>query len=168
MKDSKNLTYSIKVKKEYLNFSSAHFLVFDNGTREPLHGHNYKVKFEGEATSLDNKDMVFDFLDIKPLIKKICDSLDHKLLLPKSNEHITISEVNSNIELKLSDNSFFSFPKIDTLILDLHNISAESLASYLHTQIEQQVYEQFDFHFTNMTIEVEETTGQSAVVKTKI
>ena len=55
--------YSIKVYKQYFNFASSHFLIFDDGTREPLHGHNYRVMFKGEAGQLTG-DMVFDFLEI--------------------------------------------------------------------------------------------------------
>ncbi|MGH7811766.1 MAG: 6-carboxytetrahydropterin synthase, partial [Candidatus Binatia bacterium] len=36
-------TFSIEVAKDYFNFASAHFLIFANGRREPLHGHNYQV-----------------------------------------------------------------------------------------------------------------------------
>lgn len=165
MNNIKNLSYSIKVSKEYLNFSSAHFLIFDNGSREPLHGHNYRVKFEGEAPQLNSKDMVFDFLEIKPVIKEVCDSLDHRLLLPKNNEHLLINTVHNNYEVELSDDSRFSFPVSDTLVLPLHNISAESLAAYIFEKIEHLIYTRFQFKFSRMTIEVEETSGQSAVVR---
>ena len=42
--------FSIEVAKDYFNFASAHFLIFANGRREPLHGHNYQVSvaMEGE------------------------------------------------------------------------------------------------------------------------
>ena len=74
-------TFSIKVYKEYFNFASSHFMIFKDGSREPLHGHNYRVKLRGNALELDN-DMVFDFLDIKPIVRQVCDSLDHHLLIP--------------------------------------------------------------------------------------
>jgi len=42
--------FSIEVAKDYFNFASAHFLIFANGRREHLHGHNYQVSvaMEGE------------------------------------------------------------------------------------------------------------------------
>ena len=49
-------------------------MLFKDGSREPLHGHNYRVQVKGNAPELDD-DMVFDFLNIKPIVRKICDSL---------------------------------------------------------------------------------------------
>lgn len=168
MKDFEGLTYSIKVCKQYLNFSAAHFLIFADGSREPLHGHNYQVKFEGDAAELDRSDMVFDFLDIKPLIKKVCDTLDHRLLLPESNEQLTLETNETQLIAKVSDGSEFQFPRQDVLILPLHNISAESLAAYLWTEIYNAIKQQFNFSFNSMSVEVEETSGQSAVVKKEL
>jgi 6-pyruvoyl-tetrahydropterin synthase len=82
--------FSIRVYKQYFNFACSHFLVFENGTREPLHGHNYRVQVKGEAPKL-TKDLVFDFLDIKPIIRKICNELDHKLILPTENPYLKIT-----------------------------------------------------------------------------
>jgi len=62
-------------------------MIFEDGTREPLHGHNYRVQVKGEAPQLSG-DMVFDFLDIKPIVREVCDSLDHKLLIPKDNKFL--------------------------------------------------------------------------------
>ncbi|MEY3012640.1 MAG: hypothetical protein RIT45_1375, partial [Pseudomonadota bacterium] len=35
--------WGILLDKEYFNFGSAHFLIFGDGTREELHGHNYRA-----------------------------------------------------------------------------------------------------------------------------
>jgi hypothetical protein len=53
--------FSIEVAKDYFNFASAHFLIFVDGRREPLHGHNYQVSvaMEGE---LDRAGVVLDFI----------------------------------------------------------------------------------------------------------
>lgn len=156
------MNYSIKVYKQYFNFASSHFLIFDDGTREPLHGHNYRVMVKGDAPEL-KADMVFDFLDIKPIVRQVCDSLDHKLLLPAENIHLEIESKDQNFNLKLKDGSFFSIPKSDTLVLPLPNISAERLAMYLSEEIKAKTFEKFQFTFSNLEVEVEETPGQSAV-----
>ena len=156
------MKYSIKVYKQYFNFASSHFLIFDDGTREPLHGHNYRVMVKGDAPEL-KADMVFDFLDIKPIVRQVCDSLDHKLLLPAENIHLEIESKDQNFNLKLKDGSFFSIPKSDTLVLPLPNISAERLAMYLSEEIKAKTFEKFQFTFSNLEVEVEETPGQSAV-----
>jgi 6-pyruvoyltetrahydropterin/6-carboxytetrahydropterin synthase len=154
--------YSIKVYKQYFNFASSHFLIFDDGTREPLHGHNYRVMLKGEAGQL-HSDMVFDFLDIKPIVREVCDSLDHKLLLPKENTKMEIYSDDTNCLVKTPCGSHFSFPKSDVLLLPIENTSAERLAIYINKQIRDITFERFKFKFASLEVEVEETPGQSAI-----
>jgi 6-pyruvoyl-tetrahydropterin synthase len=137
-------------------------MLFKDGTREPLHGHNYCVKLKGNALALDN-DMVFDFLDIKPIVRQICDSLDHKLLIPVNNPNIQIEHKEKNVAMTTKDGSFFSIPATDVLLLDIENTSVERLAVYLAHQIKNSVKQKFHYEFSELEIEVEETRGQSAV-----
>jgi 6-pyruvoyltetrahydropterin/6-carboxytetrahydropterin synthase len=155
-------TFSIKVYKEYFNFAASHFMLFKDGTRETLHGHNYRVMLKGNALALDD-DMVFDFLDIKPIVRAVCDSLDHKLIIPKNNSHIKIEIQNLNTNMTTSDGSFFSIPSSDVLILPIENSSVERIAIYLAHEIKNKVKEKFNYEFSELEIEVEETRGQSAV-----
>ena len=155
------LDFSIKVYKQYFNFACSHFLIFADGSREPLHGHNYRVTVQGKSTDL-NGDMVFDFLDIKPIVRKICDSLDHKLLLPGENPLVKFSFQEKNLEYITPDGDFFSFPQQDVLILPLSNISAERLALYLAEKIKKNIKTDYNFNFPYLEVEVEETPGQSA------
>lgn len=154
--------YSIKVYKQYFNFASSHFLIFDDGSREPLHGHNYRVMIKGDAPKLE-ADMVFDFLDIKPIVREVCDSLDHKLLLPGENLRLEIQTKEKNYEVKTPDSSTFSFPMSDVLILPILNTSAERLAIYISSEIRKLTLERFNFAFETLEVEVEETPGQSAI-----
>jgi 6-pyruvoyltetrahydropterin/6-carboxytetrahydropterin synthase len=137
-------------------------MIFDNGTREPLHGHNYRVQIKGEAPQLSG-DMVFDFLDIKPIVREVCDSLDHKLLIPKENKLLKIFSENKNYIIQTPDESYFSIPMSDTLLLPILNTSAERLAIYINEEIRKKVFSKFNYIFTSLEVEVEETPGQSAV-----
>lgn len=157
-----SLPFSIKVYKQYFNFASSHFMIFENGTREPLHGHNYRVQVKGEAPSLSG-DMVFDFLDIKPIVREICDSLDHKLLIPKDCPKLKIHTENRNYVITTPDESVFSIPQTDVLLLPILNTSAERMAVYICDQIREKVSQKFGFSFNSLEVEVEETPGQSAV-----
>ncbi len=157
-------SFAINVFKQYFNFACAHFLVFENGEREPLHGHNYKVSLRGETKELE-KDVVIDFLDIKPLVRKCCDELDHKLLIPEKNLHLTIrSDKNceDNLVLQTSKGDYFSFPKKDVILLPIENTSVERIAIFLTRKIRKLLKEKFDFQFRKIELEIEETTGQSA------
>jgi 6-pyruvoyltetrahydropterin/6-carboxytetrahydropterin synthase len=137
-------------------------MIFADGTREPMHGHNYRVQVKGNALSL-NDDMVFDFLDIKPIVREICDSLDHKLILPARNAKLQIEEIENNIQIKTPDKSFFSIPKSDVLMLPIENTSAERFAMYIAEQIHLKTLATFKFQFEELEVEVEETPGQSAI-----
>jgi len=159
---SKAPPYSIKVYKQYFNFASSHFLIFGDGTREPLHGHNYKVSVEGTSEALD-KDMVFDFLDIKPVVREICQELDHRLLLPQKHPTLKIESKDKNFEVTCPDKSFFSFPKQDILLLPIENTSAERIAIYFSHELAKRIKKKFDFIFKSLSIEIEETPGQSAM-----
>jgi 6-pyruvoyltetrahydropterin/6-carboxytetrahydropterin synthase len=155
-------SFSIKVYKQYFNFASSHFMIFENGTREPLHGHNYRVQIKGEAPELAG-DMVFDFLDIKPIVREVCDSLDHKLLIPKDNKFLKIYTEKKNYVIETPDESYFSIPMSDTLLLPILNTSAERIAVYISEQIRNKVLSKYNYSFTSLEVEVEETPGQSAV-----
>ena len=61
-------SWSIKVQKDYLKFSAAHFLIFPDGTAERLHGHNYKVYVE-VSSELDPHGLVLNFKTLKPLVR---------------------------------------------------------------------------------------------------
>jgi 6-pyruvoyltetrahydropterin/6-carboxytetrahydropterin synthase len=137
-------------------------MIFENGTREPLHGHNYRVQLKGEAPDLA-QDMVFDFLNIKPIVREVCDSLDHKLLIPKDNPLLNIYTENRNYIIKTPDESYFSVPMSDTLLLPILNTSAERLAVYICDQIRSKVWDKYQYTFTSLEVEVEETPGQAAV-----
>lgn len=154
--------YAISVYKQYFNFSSAHFVIFDETRREPLHGHNYLVRVQGDALELDAQDMVFDFLDIKPLIREICQGLDHKVLLPTENPHLKFGQAGDLLEIWAPDAGNFRFPANDVILLPLSNTTAERLAIYLAQKIDQLVWQKFHYHFKMLEVEVEETPGQSA------
>jgi len=165
--DSEQL-FSIKVYKEYFNFAASHFMMFKDGSREPLHGHNYRVMLKGNALNL-NHDMVFDFLDIKPIVREVCNELDHKLLIPSLCPQLTFTDIENNIVIK-TPRDYFSIPRTDVLMLPILNSSAERLAIYLAHEINRRVDQKFQFKFSELEIEVEETRGQSAlyILKNKL
>ncbi len=139
-------------------------MIFEDGSREPLHGHNYRVMIKGEAPAL-KADMVFDFLDIKPIVRDVCNSLDHRLLLPKNNIHLKAYDEEPYWKLVMPDDKMMIIPKEDIIFLPIENTSAERLAIYLCGEIKRIVFEQYKFNFSVLEVEVEETPGQSAVYR---
>ena len=101
-------SYAIRVYKEYFNFASSHFLIFADGTREPLHGHNYQVQVRVEGGIVEG-DLVIDFIPFKPLVRQLCDEMDHCLLLPDSNPHLRIETGDTAVSVWHRDGGYFQF-----------------------------------------------------------
>jgi len=152
-------TFSIEVAKDYFNFASAHFLIFANGTREPLHGHNYQVsvKLEGE---LDRAGVVLDFISFKPLVKRICDALDHRTLIQTESPVLQVLRRDGEIEVRYRRQKLI-LPKQDVLLLPLANTSTELLAEHVANRIRKEVRKAFrGAKIRNLEVGVEEARGQ--------
>lgn len=71
--------YSVTKKVE---FCYGHRLLDYDGVCRHLHGHNAVVEIEVQAETLDGRDMVVDFADIKKTVKGWIDrELDHRMIL---------------------------------------------------------------------------------------
>lgn len=158
--------YAVRVEKQYFNFCSAHFLVFADGTREPLHGHNYRVSVVLEGP-LRPEGVVFDFMIVKPIVKALCDSIDHKTLLPRDNEWLSMRPLDGEAALELRHGpDRFVIPTADTVVLPLPNLSVEHLARWFCDRIEEGLRERYpDATPSAIEVEVEESPGQSALYR---
>lgn len=65
-----------------IDFCYGHRLLDHDGVCKHAHGHNAVVEIEVRAETLDSRDMVVDFGDIKRLVKEWIDrELDHRMIL---------------------------------------------------------------------------------------
>ena len=79
-----------KVSKE-IHFCYGHRLLDYNGKCAHPHGHNGKVVIDLGSEKLDKRGMVFDFGDVKDIVKKWVDQeLDHKMILKKGDALVKI------------------------------------------------------------------------------
>jgi 6-pyruvoyltetrahydropterin/6-carboxytetrahydropterin synthase len=69
--------YTLKVVSD---FAAAHSLRGYPGDCRKLHGHNWKVEVEVQASELDELGMAIDFKTVKQVTKKVTDELDHGYL----------------------------------------------------------------------------------------
>ncbi|MFQ5681629.1 MAG: 6-pyruvoyl tetrahydropterin synthase family protein [Candidatus Binatia bacterium] len=151
--------FSIKVDKDYFNFDSAHFLIFASSKREALHGHNYQVSVTIEG-DLDGAGMVLDFITFKPLVKSVCDQLDHRTLIQSHSAFLKIRPNRQEVQV-LYKNQRLILPKRDVILLPIANTSTELLAEYIAGQIRRRVHHQFpgaELRF--IEVGVEESRGQ--------
>ncbi len=158
-------SYAIRVYKEYFNFASSHFLIFADGTREPLHGHNYQVQVKVEGGIVEG-DLVIDFIPFKPLVRQLCDDMDHCLLLPDSNPHLRIETDDTAVSVWHRDGGYFQFPKEDVRILPVPNTSTEMLARHIGHKLIEGIREKVPgADFQSIEIQVEESRGQSGICR---
>ena len=61
-------------------FAAGHALRNYKGKCENVHGHNFKVQVRIEGPSLDDTGMLVDFIDVKNVMRKVIDRLDHQFL----------------------------------------------------------------------------------------
>jgi len=155
--------FSIEVAKDYFNFASAHFLIFTDGRREPLHGHNYQVSvtMEGE---LDRAGIVLDFISFKPLVKQVCDALDHRTLIQTKSSAIKVRKTAREVEIFYKKQKLL-LPRGDVILLPVVNTSTELLAEYIAGQIKRKVRQNFSATIRAMEVAVEEARGQKGIFR---
>ena len=92
-----------------IDFCYGHRLLNYEGNCKHPHGHNAVAEIEVQATSLDERNMVCDFGDIKRIVKGWIDAeLDHKMILRHDDpliealrtlgEPVFVSEENPTVE----------------------------------------------------------------------
>jgi 6-pyruvoyltetrahydropterin/6-carboxytetrahydropterin synthase len=77
-----------------VEFDSAHQLRDYVGKCANLHGHTYKLAVSVQGEKLDKAGMVYDFVDMKRLLKEVSDELDHHFI----NEIAPFDEINPTAE----------------------------------------------------------------------
>jgi 6-pyruvoyltetrahydropterin/6-carboxytetrahydropterin synthase len=155
--------FRVQVTKDYLTFASAHFITFEGHRCETLHGHNYRVGVMCEGALDPETWYVFDFGVLKKLMKRLCDEIDHKVLLPTQSPKITLGEQGSSITVAVNGEPRYVFPKKDCVLLALPNTTVEMLAKYLAAKLRAEVVASASL--TAIEVEVEESFGQSAVYR---
>lgn len=155
--------WSIEVEKEYLKFSAAHFLIFEDGSAERLHGHNYRVYVEIDA-ALDRIGLVVDFTKVKPIVREICDTLDEHWLLPGEHPELVCERrADAAVEVRYRDRRYVA-PAEDVLVLPVNNTSAENLARWVGRELMRLLSERFEsVRVDHLRVAVEETAGQRGV-----
>ena len=158
-------SWSIELEKEYFKFSAAHFLIFPDGSAERLHGHNYRVFVEVDAT-LSEHGLVIDFKEIKPVVRELLDSLDERFLIPGEHPVLTHSVREDDVcEIRYLDR-YYAAPAEDVLVMPMNNTSSENLASWIGREVLSLLTKRFgEVKTRELRVAVEETSGQRGVYR---
>lgn len=153
--------YHVRVDKDYLVFSAAHFITFNGNVCERLHGHNWRVWAEVYGP-LDENHYVFDFIALRDEMKKLVDELDHRMLLPQSHPTIRVTAGEQEVEARF-ENRRWVFPREDCVILPVANTTAELIAHYLGLRLLEALEQRTGTRPEKLRLAVDENNGQWAI-----
>lgn len=157
--------FRVAVTKDNLVFASAHFITFPGHRCETLHGHNYRTRVVIEGGLDPEAHFVFDFVELKRLMKRLTDEIDHKVLLPLENPKLQISEQDDAVTVCYEGRPRYLFPKVDCALLPIPNTTVEMLAQYLAGRVRQELVASGAVRLRAIELEIEETFGQSATYR---
>jgi len=155
--------YRIHVTKDYLTFSSGHFITYDGHECERLHGHNYRVGVTIEGP-LSASRYVLNFVVVKRTMKRLTDELDHRVLLATRNPLIRVREEGNQVAAEVKDRRYL-FPRDDVVLVPIENTTAELLATHLARRFREELEKLGERSLTAIEVEVEESVGQSAIYR---
>ena len=154
--------FKVRVTKDYLVFSSGHFITFDGDNCERVHGHNYRTAVEVEG-DLDGNHYVVDFIALRDMTRAITDELDHRMLLPAESSYIRLEDEGPNIVARYRDR-YWSFPRDECVVLPIANTTTELLAQYIAERLLAEMRGRGWADPRLLRVEVEESFGLSAEV----
>jgi len=162
------MKHAIRFEHDALHFSASHFITFGTPEKvEALHGHNFRIKAEVSGP-LNRREYVVDFLIAFEALKKICETMSHKVLLPRDHPYITIKKGDDSVHVSMPPLQW-AFPAEDTLTLPVRNTTTESLAEYIaglfRELLEQESAFELPLSHYGITIELEESPGMWAVFR---
>src|SRR2546430_4528992 len=102
--------FRVAVTKDNHVFASAHFITFPGHRCETLHGHNYRTQVVVEGGLDPEAHYVVDFSELKQLMKRLTDEIDHKVLLPLQNPKLQIREDGDSVAAARHGHAPLPFP----------------------------------------------------------
>jgi 6-pyruvoyltetrahydropterin/6-carboxytetrahydropterin synthase len=160
-------TFKVSVSKDYLVFSSAHFITFRGHTCESLHGHNYRIGVTVEGPIDAECLFVVDFAILKRVVRKYVDAIDHRVLLPTRNPKLAYREADGMTFVEYFGVQSYQFPTKDCAMMPIANTTAEMIAEWLAINVRDDLRRE-GATITFLEIEVEESFGQSATYSERL
>ena len=154
--------FRVHVTKDNMVFASAHFITFSGHRCETLHGHNYRVGVTMEGALDDESWYVFDFGALKRIMRRLCDEIDHKVLLATENPRLEVVDDGQTVRVAYDGKPRYLFPTVDCSLLPIPNTTVEMLAELLTDRLRKEPEVVAAKGLRAIEMEVEENFGQSA------
>lgn len=155
--------FRVRVTKDHLVFSAAHFITFNGNICERLHGHNWRVAVEVTGP-LDENHYVFDFIALRDNLQSIVLELDHHMLLPTRHPAIHVTPHETEVEVRFEERRWI-FPLEDCVLLPVANTTAERIAEWIGVRLRDRIKPTHPHPLSMVQVEVEENFGQWAIVE---
>lgn len=153
--------FKVSVAKEYLSFSSAHFITLAGHQCESLHGHNYRIGVTVEGGVDPECAFVVDFSVLKRIVRPYVQAVDHRVLLPTQNSKLELKQEGERLMVDYLGRERFVFPLTNCALLPISNTTAEMLAEYFAHRVREDLRKEGLRHLDHLEVEVEESAGQS-------
>ena len=154
-------SYHVRLCKESMVFSAAHFITFKGNVCERLHGHNYRVEVHVFG-DLDENQYVIDFIALRDALQQIVTELDHHVLLPTDHPSIRVVAGEQEVEVRFEDRRWV-FPRGDCVLLPVSNTTTELLARYIGRQLLDDLERRTGTRVGRLRVAVDENGGQWGV-----
>jgi 6-pyruvoyltetrahydropterin/6-carboxytetrahydropterin synthase len=108
---------------------------------------------------------VFDFVELKHIMKRLCDEIDHLVLLPTRSDRIGVMDEGETVSVSVDGKPRYVFPRKDCALLPIPNTTVEMLAQLLTERLHDVLKSMGARDLSAIEMEVEENFGQSAVYR---
>jgi len=160
MDRSNSQPYIIRVDTPRLTFAAAHFITFEGGGCEPIHGHDFRVVAE-LAARLGPAEYTVDFTLVEKLLAELIAPLDHHVLLPVEHPLMEMEVDESAYDIRLGARRWL-LPAEDCVLVPVANTTAEAMARFLGEQLLAALGRHSDAKLEWLAVEYHEGPGYSA------
>jgi 6-pyruvoyltetrahydropterin/6-carboxytetrahydropterin synthase len=157
--------FKVSVSKEYLGFSSAHFITLSGHQCESLHGHNYRIGVTVEGAVDPECAFVVDFAVLKRIVRPYVQEVDHRVLLPTRNPKLVLTREGDRMLVDYLGATRFVFPASNCALIPITNTTAEMIAEYLAHRLREDLRKEGLSNLDAIEVEVEESVGQAGYYK---
>ncbi len=137
-----------------LRFSACHLIPYHQKCGR-LHGHTYAVSVKVHGTR--SGEFIIDFELLKEVIAEICGSLDHRVVIARSDPRIKIRTDGDGVIVDIGEKNY-RFPADDVVFIPTDSTSAESLCEYFASEIASRMGP----NVNRIEVRIDEGIGQGA------
>lgn len=140
-----------------IKYSACHFIP-NHEKCSRLHGHSYvlRLRLEGE---IGEHGMLMDFVELKKMLRKMMDEMDHAVLLPAKSDIVSIEKKDGYVYAECNGRKYM-FPETDVRMLDVPTTTAEEMTKMMAERMAREV--KIPSNVRSLSVGLDEERGQTA------